>query len=88
MKSEALSRHLYCFLEVDDVDPTLVLHEERFHFWVPFAGLVSVVNSSVDHFVNQFIDHFFIGCPSLIQDGSGRLGNPPRFRLSPSISRS
>ena len=51
---EALNR----FFEVNNVDPAFVLHEVRLHFWVPFAGLVSVMNASVYHFVNEFVNHW------------------------------
>ena len=38
------------FVEVDDVDPALILEEIRLHFGIPLFRLVTVVNACVHHF--------------------------------------
>jgi hypothetical protein len=67
------------FLEVDDEDATLVLHQVGLHLGVPFLGLVSEVDSSLDHLFDEFVDHVLVS--SVKPQRLGFLGNPPRGPL-------
>jgi len=56
------------FLEVDDVDSAFVLHKEGLHAWIPLFRLVTVVNASVYHFSDEFVNHDICNvCPVLNQ---------------------
>ena len=48
------------FFEVDDVNAAFILHEVRLHFWIPLLGLVSVVDASLDHIFDEFVNHCFL----------------------------
>jgi hypothetical protein len=62
---EALDR----LFEVDDIDAALILHKVRLHLGIPFLGLVTVVDTSLDHFFNEFVNHFVFG-PTLKHVGA------------------
>ena len=47
--SQSVVEHRYGFLKVDDVNFVTRAEDERLHFRVPVTGLVTKVNTSLEH---------------------------------------
>ena len=47
--SQSFVEHRYSFLKVDDVNFVTRTEDERLHFRVPATGLVTEVNTSLEH---------------------------------------
>ena len=47
------------FIEVDDVNPALIFQQIRLHLRIPFFCLVTIVDTGIYHFSNEFVNHIY-----------------------------